>query len=175
MYAPSAILAQCFTSMFLESMTLPMLGDIISVMQSQLDMCKYPPILCEMLVVLFTHIEMMENKLLSLAKLSVPSLYFSAKHVTNSALPLKFFELITDATYMTSNHSGMEVYFSELSMYVIMFNNVSETRVKNVVALIVEVNDFVKRYELQAIQHNDSRACDCEEYTASGDCGCYDL
>ena len=175
MYGPSAILTQCFTSLFLESMTLPTFGEILSVIHSQLDICKYPPIMCDLLVVLFTHLEMMENKLLALAKVSVPALYFSAQHVNNADLPLKFFELISDATYVTSDHSGMEVYFSELSMYVIMFNNVPETRVRKVVALFAEVNDFVKRYELQAMQHNDSKTCDCEEYIASGDCGCYDL
>ena len=172
MYAPSSIIAQSFSALFLKRMNVPSYCDALMVLRSQLDICKYPPILCNFLVMLFTHLEMMEEKLLALAKLSVPSSYFSCQHIINPSLPLKFFELVTEAVNITHDGSQIENYFSELAMYIVIFNKVPETRVKEVIDLIAKVNQFVKNYDMNYLHLNDTKVCNCDEYSASGDCYC---
>ena len=172
MYAPSAFIAQAFTSLFLTKLKLPSIDDVTLMLRKKFDECKYPSLLCNSLELLFSHLEMIEEKLKALDKLSIPSQYFSAQHVTNEHLPLKFFEIACISASNPHNLTGWEVYFCELSMYCVMFNDVSHKRVMDVMFLIRGVNDFIKHFDLNYGQLHDTKACDCDEYIASGDCNC---
>ena len=175
LYKASTALIQCFTSLFLSEFSLPYLHDVNSTMVDYLEKSKMPATVAWFLRRLSWKFQCAKLNLIALSELGFNSKHFSCadimETVSDERSPLLFFDLIMrEATYVEEECDDILNYYLELSTHIILYNKISDDRIRAVLKLFDDVGKIMKDYH--ETRNFDEKKCSCTEFAASGNCGC---
>lgn len=164
-----------FFSIFYLSEPLPDLSDVKMKLQDELIESKTPEDLTNYLILIFTKLYLMTNRLIDVSYHSVSARFLNFKHVPKekSDSQLRFFSLLCENFCNGKCKYYDDRYFCELSIQLVLFNNMSSQAIMNLETYCEKLSDWLKEQQISLLTLSiDKKACSCYTYRMSGDCAC---
>ena len=152
---------------------IPSLFNVKSVLATELQECLIPSRAVQRLIPFLNALIDARHRFSNACSASFDSQFHKS---TSNVSALIFFQDIVKKSHLIDSFQQHE-YFIELAMKSIIFNNVSHTKLQQVVTFLREV--LIEVTTLQEIYcetwSEDTQYCDCDDYGASGDCYCQSM